>query len=66
MTTRIDPAATMEEARTIELEGVWKPQKRPLAGVERVEARIVPMGHDRQPRVFLIEFRKARKKRSSK
>ena len=61
-----DPAAVKDLADKIELDRVWKPQKRPLAGISRVEARVVPMGKDGRPRAFTIEFRKSLKKRSCK
>jgi hypothetical protein len=63
MTTRIDPAEVKDLADRVALDRVWKPQKGPLRGVERVEARVVPMGRSGHPRAFLIEFRKSLKKR---
>jgi hypothetical protein len=58
-----DLAATIDEARMIDLKGVWNGLPRPLSGVERVESRVVAMGRSGQPRTFLIEFRKGLKKR---
>jgi hypothetical protein len=63
MTTRIDPAAVKDLADRVALDRVWKPHGRTMSGVERVEARVVPMGRDGKPRAFLIEFRKSLKKR---
>jgi hypothetical protein len=63
MTTRIDPAAVKDLADRVALDRVWKPQRLALNGVERVEARVVPMGRSGQQRAFVIEFRKSLKKR---
>jgi hypothetical protein len=58
-----DLAAMIDEARRVDLKGVFPGLARPLNGVERVESRVVAMGRSGQPRTFLIEFRKGLKKR---
>jgi hypothetical protein len=66
VTIKVDVASTIDEARAVDLKGVWNRVGRPLSGVERVESREVPMGRSGQPRTVLIEFRKSLKKRKLK
>jgi hypothetical protein len=63
VTIKVDLASAIDEARTVDLKGVFLDVGSSLSGVERIESREVPMGRARQPRTFLIEFRKGIKKR---
>ncbi len=62
MTKPVDPAAILDSAATIRLEGVWKPQGRPVDGGKRVEARWIAQKPGKPPREVLIEYRRRRTK----
>ena len=44
VTAKVDLPAVIDEARTVDLKGVFLGLGRPLNGVERIESRMVPMG----------------------